>query len=130
MYVQEMKTKKWKTIELSDELHERLEQYKPRSYTDRQRWLFQSPRDPAKHLHRSTVNRRLERVCKALDVDIYSPHSTRKLYAWHTWQKTHDIFAVQENLNHKYVADTCRYVDIDYEAMIKHAANAILSQRN
>jgi integrase len=131
IYVQEQKTGKHRIIELSDELWERLKPIKERATrtSDKKLYAFKSPRNDYKPVHRSTYHRHLKSVCKLLKID-FSAHSTRKLYAYNNLQSTKDIFEVQKNLNHKYVADTCRYLDLDYEKMIKDATNAILLKKN
>ena len=117
MYIKEQKTGKHKIIELSDELLKELEPYKraaERPYVDRERKLFTC--------HRTTYHRHLKNVAKALEID-FSSHSTRKFYAMQKFLETGDIFEVQKSLNHRYVTETCNYLDINFNEMIKSATD-------
>jgi len=119
MHIKEAKTGKHKTVTLSDALLARIPRgstlgvYKP-SYA------FPSTYKHGKHIHRSSYHRRLKKVCKALKID-FSAHSTRKLYALNIFERTNDIFKVQEAMNHKYVTTTAAYLDIDLMALISSA---------
>jgi len=117
MSVYEAKTKKYKTVEISDGLLERL----PKKYVyGVAPHVFKSVYKPKKHIHRSSYHRRLKNVCKRIGID-FSAHSTRKLYAWNIYNATQDIFAVQKALNHKYITTTAAYLDIDLTALINSA---------
>ena len=123
LYVRERKTGKHRIVELSDELYGLLEPIKQsalRAYGgagDKEQYAFPSARAHGKPVHRSGYHRRLKKVCALVGVD-FSAHSTRKLYAQELMKKTGDIFAVQKALNHKFVSDTCTYLDIDLGALI------------
>ena len=52
-------------------------------------------------------------------------HSLRKSFAQRLYDKTGDIFAVQEMLGHKSVATTQKYLGVNY-ASIKEAVEAML----
>jgi integrase len=134
IYVQEQKTGKFRAVEITDELLAELEPKKYEHYglrreikllCDTDKWLFRSPRDAKKHLHRSTYHRRLKRACKVLKIEC-SAHSTRKLYAVNLFRATKSIFEVQKALNHKYINTTAKYLDIDMEASLNQAATAAL----
>ena len=121
IHVREQKTGKLRTVELSDELVAMLEAHRGSWYdiksTD---MLFPSVRKPSKSVHRSAYHRRLKKACKAVGVD-FSAHSTRKLFAQELMRATGDIFLVQKALNHKFLTDTCNYLDIDLGDLIKAA---------
>jgi integrase len=129
IYVKEQKTGKERIITLSEGLYALLEPIKVQAvkYSDKKRYAFPGTKY-GKPVHRATYHRHLKRVCQNLGID-FSAHSTRKLFAWELLKSTKDIFEVQKALNHKYVADTCGYLDIDYAEMIKSATNVILSQK-
>ena len=115
MTLRESKTKKYKTVELSDGLFSRLRHL---TGNGERVYAFRSPRTPYKHLHRSTYHLHLKRVCTALKIN-FSAHSARKLYAQNIFEETADIFAVQKALNHKYITTTCAYLDIDLVGLLK-----------
>jgi site-specific recombinase XerC len=69
-----------------------------------------------KPLCRSTYHRRLKRAANVLNIHV-SAHSARKFYAQQLFKATGDIFEVQKDFQHKFIADTCRYLDIDYEKL-------------
>ena len=122
MYVQEKKTGKYRSIELSDALYSDLLQIKQSAIRtgDKTAYIFKSRRKPTVSVHRSGYHRRLKRICKQIDID-FSAHSTRKLFAQELMRSTGDIFLVQKSLNHKFLADTCNYLDIDLPELIKKA---------
>ena len=126
MTVLETKTGKYKNVELSDALLAELEPYKYeylgtqrqiKILCDHEKWLFLSPRNAQKHLHRVTYHRRLKKAAVASCVNV-SAHSTRKLYAMNKFSETGDIFEVQNLLNHKYTSTTAAYLDIDLRKII------------
>jgi integrase len=118
MRFKEAKTKKYKTVEISDGLFSRLSWL---IHRDSAVYAFHSPRTLYKPLHRSTYHKRIKRATEALCVD-FSAHSARKLYARNIFNESGDIFAVQKALNHKYITDTCTYLDIDLKALINQQA--------
>ena len=120
MYVKEQKTKKHRVIELTDELWERLEPLADHNDSRASKYAFKSLYKHEKHIHRSSYHRRLKNACRVLKID-FSAHSTRKLYARNIFDKTKNIFAVQEALNHKYVTTTAAYLDIDIMGLIATA---------
>ena len=131
MYVQEKKTGKHRIITLSDELYALLKPIKHSALKNNDKEAYAFPtkrRELKKSINRSTYHRHLKRACKTLDID-FSAHSTRKLFAQELLKKTGDIFEVQKALNHKYLVDTCLYLDIDYKAMIINATNPNLVQK-
>lgn len=64
-------------------------------------WVFESPRDPAKHRTRQTIWADLKRAAKAFRLpQNVSPHSLRKVYAVEEWEKSGDLGKVGQQLNH------------------------------
>jgi integrase len=125
IYVQEKKTKKHRIITLSDDLHAKLKPIQARALKNNDKEAYAFPtkrRGSKKSIHRTTYHRHLKKICKMLNID-FSAHSTRKLFAQELLRKTGDIFEVQKQLNHKYIVDTCIYLDIDYQKMIKAATD-------
>jgi integrase len=122
IYVKEQKTGKHKIITLSDTLLERLKPLKQKAIEkhDKKLHAFKSHRKPSTSVHRSSYHRRLKKVCKQLGID-FSAHSTRKLYAQELLRETGDIFHVQKELNHKYITDTCIYLDLDFKNLLREA---------
>jgi integrase len=116
--VVERKTKKFRSIKLSDELYQDLLKYSPLYYPER--YLFKSLRNVSKPYNRMTYHRRLKQAAKALQID-FSAHSTRKLYALNVFRRTGSIEAVQQAMNHKFVTTTATYIGLDLTALIKQA---------
>lgn len=119
IYVKEQKTGKYRAVELSEGLYNDLLPLKLEAVKtgDKLSHAFKSLRKPSVSVHRSGYHRRLKRVCNALKID-FSAHSTRKLFAQELFKSTGDIFQVQKQLNHKFLTDTCNYLDIDLRELI------------
>jgi integrase len=111
--VRESKTKKWKTVKLSENLYTRLKAYASNS----DNIVFKSLRKPGTHLNRSTYHRHLKRACMALKIDC-SAHSARKLYAWNIFELSENIFDVKNALQHEYITTTAAYLDVDIVQLI------------
>jgi len=122
IHVVERKTKKLRTVELSDELLNDLVKHRGLWYDKPIQWLFKGRRDVLKPYNRMTYHRRLKQAARALQID-FSAHSMRKLYAQNIFERTGDIFAVQKALNHKYVTVTATYLGIDIQALLLSAIN-------
>ena len=113
IHIVERKTKKLRSVELSDGLLNDLVRHRGvwSTVTDKQ-WLFSSRRSVLKPYNRMTYHRALKRAAEALKID-FSAHSMRKLYALNIYERTGDIIAVQEAMKHKYVTTTATYLGID-----------------
>ena len=106
--VYETKSKRKRTFELSEKTFWELEwQASTGRASD---YVFQSERDPKKHVHRSTVHRQIKKALTALEFDA-SCHSARKLYARNIYDATNSVYAVQEALHHQKLSTTLRYLD-------------------
>ena len=117
MNVYEAKTKKYKIVELSDELLQRL----PKGFAfGSSKFAFSSTRKPFAHINRSTYYRHLKNAATGLKIAC-SAHSARKLYARNVYNRNFDIYEVQKALNHKYVSTTAAYLDIDLAKLIYDA---------
>ena len=116
----ERKTKKFRSVRISDELYQDLLKYSPLYYPDR--YLFKSVRSLYKPYSRMTYHRRLKQAAKALQID-FSAHSMRKLYALNIFARTGSIEAVKEAMNHKYITTTATYLGIDINALLLSAIN-------
>jgi integrase len=114
----ERKTKKFRSVKISDGLYKELLKHSPLFYPSQ--WLFKSVRNPLKPYSRMTYHRRLKEVAEALKID-FSAHSMRKLYALNIFERTHDINAVQKAMNHKYVMTTATYLGVDIGQLITQA---------
>lgn len=106
MTVIEAKTGKRKRIYLPKKLHERMKTQAGEV------WVFPSPRDPAKHRTRQAVWADIKRAAKAFRLpQNVGTHSLRKVYAAREWERTGDMEAVADALNHSrhYPATTMIY---------------------
>jgi len=117
----EQKTHKKKVSEISYNLHEDLFLWRQRKksapiFT----WRAGRYQNSDKAIERTTYYKRLKRISKITRTDM-SPHSLRKLYAQNLYARTHDIFAVQKAMNHKYITTTAGYLGIDINALIMNA---------
>jgi len=121
--VREKKTKKHRVVTLSDELYECLKPLKAEAIrnNDKELYAFKSKNKRNKSIHRSTYHRHLKKVCGGVGVD-FSAHSARKLFAQELFASTGDIFLVQKALNHKFISDTCIYLDLNFNELIRAAA--------
>lgn len=64
-------------------------------------WVFESPRNPARHRTRQTVWADVKRAARAFRLpQNISPHSLRKVYAVGEWERTGDLGKVGQQLNH------------------------------
>jgi integrase len=124
IYVREKKTGKRRIITISDSLLSDLRAIKQFAVqmNDKGLYAFASARNAQKHIHRSTYHRHLKKACEALGMN-FSAHSTRKLFAQELMKSSGDIFQVQKALNHKFITDTCTYLDIDFRDLIRSATD-------
>ena len=107
--VYERKSRRKRTVELSDKLVKALQYI---SYPGRDDdFIFNSDRKHGAHIHRSTVHRRIKKASKTLGIDC-SAHSMRKLYAQNVLRSTGSIEAVQRSLNHQKIDTTLTYLDM------------------
>lgn len=106
MTVTEAKTGKRRRIYLPKELYETMKTQAGKV------WVFPSPRDPARHRTRQAVWADVKRAAKAFRLpQNVAPHSLRKVYAVREWERTGDLDAVADKLNHShhYPATTMIY---------------------
>jgi len=105
--IYESKSRRTRTIAISDELHAEL----LRRYTrDSDAYAFHSIRDINKPYDRTTFHRKLKRAIEYAPFDA-SAHSTRKLYAQNIFTVTNDIKTVQQALHHQKESTTLTYLD-------------------
>lgn len=77
-------------------------------------WIFESPKNPAKHRTRQAVWADVKRAAKAFRLpQNVAPHSVRKVYAVDLMRKYHDLKRVQRALNHSNPAVTMIYAMAD-----------------
>ena len=90
--------------------------------TEKSRPLFPSRNGQgAKRMSRRTAHDVLKRAFEAAGLNGHlATHSLRKSFAQRLYDRTGDIFAVQEMLGHKSVATTQKYLGVNY-ANIKEA---------
>lgn len=93
--VREAKTGKSRRINIPRLLHSRLLAQAGKE------WVFESPRDGAKHRTRQAVWADIKRAAKAFRLpQNVAPHSLRKVYAVDEWERTGDLGKVRQQLNH------------------------------
>jgi integrase len=122
MSIRERKTKKYKSVEISDALFLRLKQqmgFTINSYM----YVFSSPHSSCKPLHRSTYHRHIKKAAKGI-CGAASAHSARKLYAQNKFIETGSVVDVQKALQHKYITTTAAYLDIDINKLISEVKPA------
>lgn len=110
MTVYEMKSRRKRTFEISDELLKKLKWLTHNSRDND--FIFYSERKYGVSVHRSTIHRRIKKALRGLDFDA-SAHSTRKLYAQNIFKETGSVSEVQKAMNHKKVLTTLTYLDVD-----------------
>lgn len=83
--------------------------------TARSDWVFPAPHDPASHLTRQALWKRLKVACKAcgISADGVSPHSMRKVYGVREY-RAHGMAAAQAGLQHTDIGTTEIYVLADW----------------
>jgi len=118
MTVHESKSKRARTVTLSDGLYQRLTRL---VQGDDDALIFKGIHDPRKPYNRATHYRRLQRAAKG--ICRVSAHSARKLYAQRIYRATGRIQDVQEALHHRYLTTTATYLDIDLNDVLANLAN-------
>jgi integrase len=119
MIVHETKSKRKREFKIGKKLHKELRSLTAgRASSD---FLFPSVTKSGKHLHRSTVHRRIKRAIKTLDWDC-SAHSMRKLYAQNIYRDTGSVKKVQKAMNHHKITTTATYLDIDLDKYLRKGA--------
>lgn len=110
MTVTESKTKKKRTIRLSESLLDELLRISGKI------WVFEGRCDARKHRTRQAVYKDIKRACKAFRVPTtlkVSPHTARKIYAVKQYKRTCSIDKVKSLLNHSSEAVTMIYALAD-----------------
>jgi len=107
----ETKSRRTRTIQISDELHRHLREISKKRQINA--YVFYSPKDANKPYTRMTYHRHLKNAFSNA-----SAHSGRKLYAQRIYNATRNIYAVQNALNHRYTITTLTYLDISLDALI------------
>lgn len=108
--VTESKTKKRRTIRLSNSLLDELLKISGKI------WVFEGRCDARKHRTRQAVYKDIKRACKAFRVPStlkVSPHTARKMYAVKQYKRTCSMEKVQSLLNHSSEAVTMIYALAD-----------------
>lgn len=107
-WIQEQKTGKRRRVNLTKELAAEMAKYAGKT------WVFESPKDPAKHRTRQAVWADVKRAAKAFRLpQNVAPHSVRKVYAVDLLEKYGDIRRVQRALNHSNPSVTMIYAMAD-----------------
>lgn len=117
----EQKTKKWRTVELSNKALKALQGYAPELAKKLllQKYLFE--REPLTGMSRQTVWRWVNKEWARLHKDekrTISPHSFRKLYAVNKRQAGVSLADIRRDLNHERIETTMLYAlaDLLHEA--------------
>lgn len=110
MTITESKTKKKRTIRLSESLLDELLRVSGKI------WVFEGRCDARKHRTRQAVYKDIKRACKAFRVPTtlkVSPHTARKMYAVKQFNRTCSLDKVKSLLNHSSEAVTMIYALAD-----------------
>lgn len=117
----EQKTKKWRTVELTNKALKALQGYAPELAKKLllQKYLFE--REPLTGMSRQTVWRWVNKEWARLHKDekrTISPHSFRKLYAVNKRQAGVSLADIKRDLNHERIETTMLYAlaDLLHEA--------------
>jgi integrase len=114
----EAKTKKKKTLPISDKVEKCLREY----IKDFPSWqpddfIFQS-RKGSKPITRQHAHRILNAAAIAINMpDPIGTHTLRKTFAYTLYKKTGNIALVQKILNHASQSDTMRYIGLEQEEL-------------
>lgn len=74
-------------------------------------WVFPSPRDPKKHMHRDYLGKELRKITRALKINAcIGLHSARKMYALDKFKELGDIESVRADLGHSTISTTLLYI--------------------
>lgn len=117
--IKEIKTGKAKRLYIPAKLRQELiEATKTKPDTA---WLFPSPTNPSKPISRQAVFKAFKRAAhKRGDKANVGTHTMRKNYAQKLLRKGLPLKRIQTKLNHRYLADTLRYVtDKTLDELIK-----------
>ena len=116
MTIYETKSKRKRTFKIGKKLYANLKSLSVcKSDSD---FIFHSEAKTGKHVHRSTIHRRIKKALQGLNFDC-SAHSTRKLYAQKIYKKTGSVKKVQKAMNHQRITTTATYLDINVDKLIK-----------
>ena len=112
LHVRRGKGAKPRRVMLADTLLVTLRHYW-RAYRPTGPWLFESPRDPARHISIREVQRRFGQTVKTAQIrKRCTPHSLRHAFATHLLEGGTDIATLQVLLGHRRIATTLRYVHL------------------
>jgi len=113
----EKKTGKRKRFKISPELELEITKYTHSMPADS--FLFPSPhKGKNTSITRDTAFKVLNKAAKAIGLEqSVSPHSLRKSFAFHLYQKTKDVVLVMKLLNHSSPSVTLRYIGIEQEQL-------------
>jgi integrase len=116
MTVYETKSKRERTFKIGKKLYVELQNHCRGMKNDT--YVFQSAVKHGKHIHRSTIHRRIKKALQGLNFDC-SAHSFRKRFAQNTFKKLGSVKKVQKAMNHHKISTTAAYLNIDVEKLIK-----------
>ena len=106
--VVEQKTRKTRTVTLSDELRQELIEQSGEVY------VFENTRDSNKHRTRQALWHDIKRCAHALRLDgCIAPHSLRKVYAVRKYSLCGNLVSVQNDMNHSSLGVTAIYALAD-----------------
>lgn len=111
IYIREEKTNKEARVPLNPSLQLLFNEYTTRMEDGD--CLFQSKKDRNKNISRVHVFRILQAAGKEAGLQIpLSPHSLRKTFGWHYYQKHKDVALLQTIFHHSSPSVTLRYIGI------------------
>jgi site-specific recombinase XerD len=112
LHVRRGKGAKPRSVMLADPLVVVLRHYW-RAYRPTGPWLFESPRDPDRHISIREVQRRFGQTVKTAQIRKHCTlHSLRHAFATHLLEAGTDIATLQVLLGHRRIAIILRYVHL------------------
>lgn len=110
----EIKTKKKRQLvlrQITNDIIIYLDEY----HDSKSEWLFYSPTNNLNQLSSHQYYKILKKVGDMLGLDYIGTHTLRKTFAYHYYQKTHDLTTLMKILNHSSQSVTLRYIDLEQE---------------
>lgn len=109
----EQKTQKTKYIAINDSLRKALDIYIRQLPNDA--YLIKSRVGGNKPISRTRAYAILHEAAEQCDIPYVGTHTMRKTFAYHMYQRTKDIGALQRILNHSKPEVTLRYIGVEQD---------------
>lgn len=112
----ETKTKKLKRLPLGH-IQSEIDDYIRFKNSDD--YLFPSAKNESNHIERQQASRILKETATRVGLTDFNTQSMRKTFAYHYYQRTHDVAFLMGLLGHSSQAITLRYIGIQQEVIDK-----------